>query len=227
MNMKVTDDQISQYVSKYSDAILMVPLAVQKAMLMVDRGYMDMCDDDLEKLYYPKEKTLNLRISFWEEYHLALKEERFMEMKHVYGKVCTQNYFFNIVLKSTIHMVWLFRPEKNHALDRETTLRNGLARLQEILELPLRNEETGKVDTATGNLILKTIKMLEDRVSGAVVNRHEHLNVNISPGKSLPKDIQELEAKIKALEVTVVTSGALTPEVLPRTFTPQASPSKT
>ncbi len=227
MNMKVTEDQVNYYVSKYSDAILLVPLAVQKAMLMVAHDFMDMSDEELTKAYRAKEKTTNLRLSFWDEYHNALREERQMDMKYVYGKICTQNFFFNTALKSTAYTVWLFRPTKNHQLDRESTLRKGLERLKEILELPIVDPNTGEVNNGTANLILKTVKMIEDRVAGAVVNRHEHLNMNISGDKALPKDIQELEAKIKALEVTVVTSGAKMPEVLPPQFSPQAKPSRT
>lgn len=212
IDTKITEDQLEQYVSKYNDAILLAPLAIQKSMLLVDQALMDLDDAALEKKYPCAEKTHNLRVSFWEEYHQALKDMRPMDIHNVYNKVCTQNYFFSFVIKSTKHCVWLYRPTKNYHLDRDQTLREGLERIREIIALPIK-DPSGKINTAAANLILRAVKMIDDRVNGSTTPPMVMLQ---TPQKELPKDISELEEKIKMLEAKHFSSTPHIPEVLPK-----------
>jgi hypothetical protein len=192
---------VQEYASKYSEAILLVPHKVQRSMLWVAGEHAQLDERQLEHRCAPNPKTKVLRVNFWNEYYAAIREGRKMSMMNVYRTVCTHVWFYT-KLDRRESCVWMFRPTTDYNSFMEEQLHKGLQRIGEILALPI--EVNGKVSTPTANLILKTVQMVENRVKGAVVQKHEHknLNLSLSADSVMPKDLIELEKKIALLEAS-------------------------
>ena len=196
------------YAERYTDAILIAPPVLQRVMLKFQ------IEQELHEEYLPKPRPMweNVRSSFWSEYYKAIKEDRIMEVKNIISGVCTSRHFINSILKSKNACAWVFRPLPDFFAERDKALKKALERIQEILDLPMYDKK-GNVDTKVANLLVKTIKMVEDRVEGSIINRNENKSLSVKITNQ-PKDLAALEAEIKELEHRT-SSGARIPEVLP------------
>lgn len=195
----VDQEMVMAYAVAHSEAILLVPPLLQRAMLWVAGEHAQMDERQLEHRCSPDSKTKMLRVNFWNEYYAAVRAERHMDTMSIYRSVCTHKLFHH-----RLHVrdacCWIFRPMSDYTMFMEQQLHNGLQRIAEILALPIT--VNGKVSTQTANLIMRTVQMVENRVKGAVTQKHEHKNLNMSlnVGSVMPKDLIELEKKIALLE---------------------------
>lgn len=200
-NLSTTSpEKIQDYAEKHNEAIYLVGSRIQASMLRVAGLDSTMDEKQLSKYCDPSDKVKAIRINFWNEYYTAIKEQRNMVMDRIYSGVCTHVTFYGPILRFDKPCMWIFRPMGNYDLVMEEQLHKGLKRIEEILDLPLH--QNGKISTATATLILRTVQMVENRVKGAVTQKHEHknLNVTIAAENLMPKDLMELEAKIALLE---------------------------
>jgi hypothetical protein len=203
----VDQEMVMAYAVAHSEAILLVPPLIQRAMLWVAGEHAQLDERQLEYCCSPDSKTKMLRINFWNEYYAAVRAERRMDTMSIYRTVCTHKLFLHRLHVSAV-CCWIFRPMSDYTMFMEQQLHHGLQRIAEILALPIT--VNGKVSTQTANLIMRTVQMVENRVKGAIVQKHEHksLNLSIDAGSALPKDLIELEKKIALLEGADVSTLA-------------------
>jgi hypothetical protein len=195
----ISELDIADYANKYSDSIYLVPPRIQRMMLWIAGEYWMLDESLLLNKCCPTATVKMLRINFWNEYYAAVRENRMMEMINVYRSVCSSSVFYSQLSRREA-CIWVFRAMKDYTTFMEEQLHRGLQRIDEILSLPIA--QNGKINTSTANLILRTIQMVENRVKGAVVQKHEHksLNVSVNAMDVQPKDLIELERKIALLE---------------------------
>lgn len=194
---KFADDHFYSLVSKeFADAIDNIAPAV-----------CELSEPELKSMVKPTPLDYALKTSFWREFQKADAAGGVVTSRDVYGGIATPVYFRNHVLKNQFKVAWLCRPTQIYEKEIEALLTRGTERLWEIIDMDIYNDE-GRIDVKRGQLVLDTIKMVEQRARGLAIQRVQSVNLNIEgqkprmvvgPNDDIDKRIAELESEIKRL----------------------------
>lgn len=189
--------------------INLVPDTLAEVIRRIPSDLLELSEEALKDRYRPSQVFNQIRLSFWKEYdRVQMHGLNQMVMSNVYAGVCTHQYFYQKVVRSREAMCWILCPPTDYMLLMEESLMFGIDRLREILELPLYEdiyakgddgelEVVGKkINTSVGNLILKTVALLDNRVKGAVVQRLETKSLNMNVEASA----KDAKSMLKVLE---------------------------
>lgn len=125
-----------------------------------------------------------LRVSFWMEYERAQMSSSEMEMRNVYEGVCSKSYFYHNYLSSAPKVAWLTCQISSYEKYADEAITFGLGQLRDVLSIPhVEYGDDGKItklDTKLVELKAKIVFGLEARRKGAVVQRVEQKNMNLS-----------------------------------------------
>ena len=180
--------------------INLVPKDFATRMKGIDKSYFEMSQVDLEKKVRPDDIMNRLKLRFWDEWQVALLSgvETKVEISSVYYGVCTEEYFYAKVLSKPKVLAWVITPPIDYVVTMRDVLRQGIERLSDIIRLPLvqktpmkergeyvRDEDgeimyVEKVDKAVLSEVSKIVKMLSERVHGAIVQRIDVSQKNLS-----------------------------------------------
>jgi hypothetical protein len=132
----------------------------------------------------PSATDNRLRVAFWMEYERAQVAGSQMELRNVYSGVCSKPYFYQTYLNNSAKVAWLTCQISSYEKYADEAITFGLTQLREVLALPHAEfHEDGsvkKIDTKLIELKAKIIFGLEARRKGAVVQRVEQKNMNLS-----------------------------------------------
>jgi hypothetical protein len=189
--------------------INIVPERVSERIKEIPPELFQLEPKELEKLTPKKEFTLTdsrLRTAFWIEYGRSQEVMKNMRMDNVYGGICTAPYFYQTVLLDKVRLAYILQPPTNYNIAMEEALHLGVDRLREILDLPII-DENGKPNPKVADVILKTVQMLDMRVKGAIIQRIEQKNLNVSvDAKKMnnqideAQSVDEIDRKLRELE---------------------------
>mgnify|MGYP000417392085 CR=1 FL=1 len=121
-----------------------------------------------------------LRIAFWDEYFQTCDdratggEQQNMRMDAIYPRICSKETFYSYVIKTPERLAYMIKPPRGYMLSNRNLLEKGYQKFQEILELPLK-DENGKINTGLVGQLIKMVILLENRVRGSVAHQ---LNIN-------------------------------------------------
>lgn len=139
-----------------------------------------------------------LRLRFWRELDYAyVQGETRLNIGHMLQGLCSRSKFERL-LKHDVKAAYLFTKPTDHNLEAKILLDFAGQEVMKILELP-NYDSKGKVIPAVVAAKLKAYKLLSDRVLGLSLQRVQAHTVN-ETRPSLPKDLEAIEAQIKALE---------------------------
>lgn len=206
----------------------LVPKAIRTAIeehLHTNPELFDKDERDLYKWFRKEERIPSptdnrLRLKFWDEYDRAQAQNLpSMTMINVLSGICSKEYFYGTYLKRPYKVAWLLCPPTGYLNKAEEALEFGLEQLRDILE---QNHLTGgylidgqmvnqKVDLKLGDLKMKIVAMLDNRVKGAVIQRSVHLNANVGAAQiqkatteatvdSLRRQIKEMDRQNKVAQ---------------------------
>lgn len=148
-----------------------------------------------------------LRHAFWEEYNRA---QFYNDKMHPFTMGITNITTwqrFEELLKDKHCLVYILTPPPQYKVQVKEGLSHGLERVREILDLPLQDPVTGKINTQICNLIMSATKFLDARVNGAFTQKQVNYNVNenkttiedkTSPATQLT--VEDIDKKIRELE---------------------------
>lgn len=162
----------------------------------------------------PYEEDEILRSKLWIEYErthaLGLKQ---INMAMVTSGVCSRDAFHNWVLRSPARVAWLMCVPVNYRARLSEMLYRSQVALQRILQVdPIEN---GEVNMKLAQLQVKIFELLDLRIHGAVVQKHQieqktttqnlNYNVEASSVKDVVKNVEgdnleALKARYEALE---------------------------
>ena len=197
--------------------INLVPGAVADAFLETSQKRTDLLGLDEKTLYRtlrqeectPTPTDNRLRLKFWDEYDRAQATQTGMDMISVFAGICTKDYFYGRYLKAPEKVAWLLNPPASYTIKMEEALSYGVDQLREILDMPLVNSQ-GRFDVKLAELKAKIVAMLDVRVKGAVVQKVENTNKNMSLNvqtsdralaeKLVGASMSDLEKRLKELE---------------------------
>jgi hypothetical protein len=199
--------------------------------------------DDLVKFFVPAKRFSNLdesalldlvtinqtdlllRQSLWAEYVRAKDKNVLMSMRGIFGTICSEEYFLDL---SSEKKAFLLIPPKNYLGMMEVALERGMARLIEIMNLPLVDGR-GAVNSKVMDGILKAFQMVDKRVMGDYTQRIEQ-NTTIEDNTKTTK-LADIEAELLELEkqekeVLEIEQRLASPVPLPKDIllTPQVEP---
>jgi len=206
--------------------VTMVPERVQQAIAASVKKRPEMYKMDEQELYKalknkdkPPTATLGaLRIRFWMEYEQACggmgEKSRNFIMANVYRGICSRESLYSDVITDADKMAWIMKPPVKYEIKMLESLHFAVSEVRAILELPNEEEyvtKTGKRYKKRDNNLMKNkveiAKFLDQRVQGAVTQKHEHKNLNVNikgnvgdvpltPGS----EIEELEKRLEELK---------------------------
>lgn len=110
-----------------------------------------------------------LRLQFWNTYNSAISSSTKISVPAIYAGIVSRNAFVTI-MECDIRAAFLFTQPHKVKLIQEDLLYEGYRHLDEIMALPV-TLANGLPDHKTIAVKLKVIQMMEDRISGSVVQR--------------------------------------------------------
>lgn len=198
----------------------MVPDSMQKAMHMIDPKYMSWKESTLYKKCKPDERAERFRLELWQEYDRAKdRQQTQLSMKRVLEGTCTEYYYKQVILKTPKLLAWILTPPADYLVFMKEMLHLGQRRMRELMSVsPVshvegKNGEDGKdeVDMKLATLQIKAFALLDNRIKGAVTQRHvieqKNLNVNIDGNQSgvhnvklPPQTVDQIDKELKEID---------------------------
>lgn len=125
----------------------------------------------------PNKLDHTLRLAFWKEYDLAQHENRMMNMGVLYIGICESPQFSNL-WRFPHKVAWIVNRPLSYDSMMTEALEFGLSQLRDILEL---DHLVGKkLNTQLIAAKIKIVKMLDDRIKGAVLQRIEQKSIGVN-----------------------------------------------
>lgn len=146
-----------------------------------------------------------LRMKFWFEHDMAMAEGRKMYLKNIAAGVMEAEYFWKYFSKPLV-TAWIICPLMGYAQQLDEAVGSGMAKLREILELPIEDPHTGKLDHRLIAAQTRIIAMLDMRKNGAYTQKIEQRNLNLHAstgdiaGRIENLSMEEVEKRMKRLE---------------------------
>lgn len=159
---------------------------------------------------------LRLRVAFWKELNHCFLEGKPMRMTRVYTGVCTNEYFYAVLLKNQVKVAHMIKPipTDERIFDEMGYLAQN--KLRELVNLDYIDSK-GKVDAKLALVVLKASELVLNRAKGIMVQKN--LNVNVS--KAMPenatitsiddidKELARLEAKKEENKKDIIPVGVV------------------
>ena len=130
-----------------------------------------------------------LRMRFWAEYQRASMAGTKMSIVKIYTGVCGGEFFKSVYAKNKTRMAWMMCIPASYEMRMEESLVYAIDEMRTILELPLIDEKSGKINFSLAALKFRIAEKLHTIVKGAVVTKN--VNVNIGENAATDKKIQE------------------------------------
>lgn len=178
----------------------------------------------------PSRLDRRVRLQFWNEYEAAAKELREMDMQMVVegtGALSWEAYRIEMATpEAAALLAWFMTPPPEYSLRMREATELGVERLMDILELPLKDPVTNRVNVGVAALILAAYKLVSERAHGAIAQKIVQANMHVG---EVPADgktqvsIKDVDARIAELEkllngqtVQLNAPEATTPAPVPR-----------
>ena len=176
----------------------------------------------LAKMVKPTPTVNRLRLSFWKEYERAQNFNENMISENIWRGVCSEEQFLRLASQVKVQS-WILYPVVDYDVAVEEALNYGIGRIREIFDFPLyetkviKTGEDHKIvevpNTKVADLMLKAVKMLDDRVKGGIThkieqtvtqeNKNLHLHKNVDEPVTIEQTPDLLEEEIRKLESKV------------------------
>ena len=188
----------------------MLPEMVAANIYLIPDEYLTFDANELETLTPNRRFTMTdnkLRISFWREHSRAIAQCCNMNISNVVRGVCSRA-FFTRFMNDKARMAYMILPPDDYEIAMEEFTGYGIDKLREAFDEALKSFKTDK-DPKMYESIRKTVEMLIVHTKGEPIRRVENKNLNMNVdaskavGASSASTIEEIDAKLKALEIEV------------------------
>ncbi len=146
-----------------------------------------------EKGFRPTATDNALRMKLWLEFERAkANNQPKIIINSVLAGICSKEFWEKEYLKSLHRVAWLCCMPVDYQIKMQETLAYAAEQLREILELPLHDPHTGKLNMSLANLKAKIHMMIDMRMHGAPTQRVEQKSLSINVNRSDTNNIQGL-----------------------------------
>jgi len=181
---------------------------LKQAVMDLPDEFLVMTEAQLKGMAQPTPTDYALRVSFWREFEKMMwKGSGKIVCASVYAGICSDPYFYQKFITNEAKFAWMIRPMQAYQKEMEAILYRCTERLWELTEITLTDKK-GKLDAKAGDLLLKTLIEVSNRVKGMAVQRSEqrNLNVNVVTRSKANQGIEtmsSIDERIKQLELEV------------------------
>jgi hypothetical protein len=130
-----------------------------------------------------------LRLAFWQEYQRATTQNEGMKTQNLYMGVCSAEYYHTHYLNNPNKVAWLMCVPSSYEVAMKEALHFAIDQMRDILDLPLEDKKTGKINFSLAALKFRIAEKLHTIVKGSVVQKN--VNVNIGQDMATDRQIQE------------------------------------
>lgn len=194
------------------------PLSLYNSVNQVFREHLDRIPDEIwtvvqENEYMPHSQVdVRLKLKLWETYALARGKstKELINGAEIAEGICHYSTV-RLIIRDPKRLAWLFTPPKDYEATISAAQELWLARLFEILSLPIKDANTGKLNLTAARLVLQAGMAVDLRKHGSPLMRTEQksLNVNVDANKALPASLEDIDKKLAELEQAVMNDGHL------------------
>lgn len=126
-----------------------------------------------------------------------------LKMVDIYGGVCTDQYFYNELIRNPARVAWLITPPVDTSAIIEEAYHFAFSKVRDgILNMPITEK--------SAPTILKAFQMLADRHLGPVIQKIQSQNLNVevdaTRNQQGPIDPQAIEDKLNELKTKLLSS---------------------
>lgn len=207
------EPEVGEPLDRYQGLGSFVSEAVRTAISKVPLEYFELTEKELRGKAKPTPTDYALRVSFWREFEKVMLNggQGVITNSKIFFGICHETQFYTRFLKLPAKVAWLVKPMQTYQKECEAVLARGTERLWELVELPIYNKK-GLPDAKLAEIVLKTIKSIEDRVQGMAVQRQQRVQVNVGADSSPAalkgtESMDAIDARIKDLERQLKLGG--------------------
>jgi 3-dehydroquinate dehydratase len=137
----------------------------------------------------PSPTDNRLRLSFWEEYNRAKMKSERMKITRITDGICSSQFFLDHYIVRPEKVAWMLCIPASYEVTMKEALAFSICKMRDILDIPVVDEKTGKINSSMANLQFRISQKLHEMVHGATVQRS--INVNIGEKAAGDKAIQD------------------------------------
>ena len=138
---------------------------------------------DFEDLDHRSQKTRNLRLArfgVWEDFYNCKRNTGFFSFDAALSRAGVKKNSLMVYLRNHPECIlYVLTPPQDYNVLLTEALDRGWDRVREILELPFM-KRNGEVNAPVARTILQAVQLLEERLKGAPVQRHEVRSLSVS-----------------------------------------------
>lgn len=143
-----------------------------------------------ERGFNPSSTDNAVRIKFWIEFERARSNGNpRIIVKNVLAGVCSHEFWLKEYLGSLNRVAWMCCMPLDYQIKMEETLAYSMEQLREVLELPIQDKHTGKINLQLAGLKAKIHMMIDMRLNGAPTQRVEQKSLSINVNRQDVNDI--------------------------------------
>lgn len=183
------------------------PLA--QAVLKADQVLMLMDEGSLRTKLAPSAIDNRLRLAFWLEVDKCINSNgahQFSEQL-VFAGIVTKEVWQKKYLTNAKKMAWILTPVGNYESSMMEALETGVSQLRKILSAPLF-DDAGKLDTKAAKIVVDVFKLLDERVRGTVVQKHQIIHQHTGSPVAPNAPLIDIDEKLRELESQIASNEA-------------------
>lgn len=197
-NLQILLDESSQ-----TRLVKYLPSYLMDCFEAIPKVYLDMTQEDLEKIVNPSKRDICIRRAFWREYHMSVQTNTQMSMHGISRDIC-HTEIFKKEMKRSMFAAWVLKGFIGDEKRLEATYEKALEGIERIIEEGVL-DANGHLDPVRVKNFLTTYKMLEDRVKGGIVQRSENKNLTVKVEQTIVDDrdkkLEDLKRRAGYLEI--------------------------
>jgi hypothetical protein len=155
--------------------------------------------------------TQRVRVSFWLEFESAIANNRKMKVGQIFGGVCGQNTFDNL-MENPIRLAFILCAPADYVVMLREGHNAGLEKIREIFSARILDEE-GYLNPKAADIVIKAFAILDARLKGAIVQRVDQrvlqANATLTPQQAQqamglpPTNMDDLDKQLAAVRAQV------------------------
>ena len=175
---------------------------IKDMALQIPEELLRKTDGELQQMQQPSRVDRRMRLAFWEEYERAACDNRTMDLANCHRNTgaVSWNAYRTHLADNPVVCAWFLSQPAAYKIQVAEAQSVGLGRVMEILELPIMDPLTGRVNVPIAGLILAAWKLIDQRLHGLPTNKTVNVNMEANIPKNATIDPTKLDEKLAELE---------------------------
>lgn len=200
-------DQNNGTSNEYESLLGILPIQLEQAFRLVPKTLLEQDEVTLTTLCNPTEQMRMIRTRLWEKFPQYREKQTRLTIDTWTNGICYPEYLVNRANDNRF-LAWVMTPLADYDNRITVLLEKGYQKMKEILDTPIIDPATGKIDLKSAAMVLSVVKMLDMRKHGGYVQKIEEKSMQFHASAKDAKEIfgseglslEQIEARIRELE---------------------------